>query len=294
MTFAEQLKNSRRQAGLSQEQLAEQLGVSRQAITKWETGAGMPEAENLLRLASLFGLSLDTFFSQSAGKQAARAFLYESVTEYDIDESKHYDMKLGAAARLILSGSEGEKLRVRLLSNTMPSLQKDFKVKIEDIRQRIDVQILRKNGVSETAAREALTIQVEVPCPYLLQLEAAIHAEEIELRALPCPHTELEARCRRLLLEGVEGTVEVDCNEDMEINCRELKGRLEINQLSAVSRLLLPRGLCFTAGCGRSSTLLYARAGKPAEDFSAPEAALHIQLNGSRNELTIEEQAPQA
>ena len=40
-----------------------------------------------------------------------------------------------------------------------------------------------------------------------------------------------------LLLEGVEGTVEVDCNEDMEINCRELKGRLEINQLSAVSRV---------------------------------------------------------
>ena len=71
ITSAEQLKNSRRQAGLSQEQLAEQLGVSRQAITKWETGAGMPEAENLLRLASLFGLSLDTFFSQSAGKQAA-------------------------------------------------------------------------------------------------------------------------------------------------------------------------------------------------------------------------------
>ena len=57
MTFAEQLKNSRRQAGLSQEQLAEQLGVSRQAITKWETGAGMPEAENLLRLASLWILS---------------------------------------------------------------------------------------------------------------------------------------------------------------------------------------------------------------------------------------------
>ena len=38
MTFAEKLKNIRKQAGMSQEQLAEKLSVSRQAVTKWETG----------------------------------------------------------------------------------------------------------------------------------------------------------------------------------------------------------------------------------------------------------------
>lgn len=38
MTLPEKLKTTRRQAGLSQEQLAEKLGVSRQAVTKWETG----------------------------------------------------------------------------------------------------------------------------------------------------------------------------------------------------------------------------------------------------------------
>ncbi len=38
MTFAENVKMLRKQAGMSQEQLAEKLGVSRQAVTKWETG----------------------------------------------------------------------------------------------------------------------------------------------------------------------------------------------------------------------------------------------------------------
>ena len=38
MTFAEKLKSIRKQAGMSQEKLAEKLGVSRQAVTKWETG----------------------------------------------------------------------------------------------------------------------------------------------------------------------------------------------------------------------------------------------------------------
>lgn len=48
MTFAEKLKNIRKQAGMSQEQLAEKLSVSRQAVTKWETDAGIPDIENMM------------------------------------------------------------------------------------------------------------------------------------------------------------------------------------------------------------------------------------------------------
>ena len=47
MTFAENLKMLRKQAGMSQEQLAEKLGVSRQAVTKWETGKNVPGQEVL-------------------------------------------------------------------------------------------------------------------------------------------------------------------------------------------------------------------------------------------------------
>ena len=50
MTLAEKLKSSRKQAGMSQEQLAEKLGVSRQAVTKWETDAGIPDIENVIAI----------------------------------------------------------------------------------------------------------------------------------------------------------------------------------------------------------------------------------------------------
>lgn len=43
MRFADKLKTIRKQAGMSQEQLAEKIGVSRQAVTKWETDAGIPD-----------------------------------------------------------------------------------------------------------------------------------------------------------------------------------------------------------------------------------------------------------
>jgi transcriptional regulator with XRE-family HTH domain len=51
MTFAEKLKSIRKQAGMSQEQLAEKLGVSRQALTKWETNAGIPDIENMMAIS---------------------------------------------------------------------------------------------------------------------------------------------------------------------------------------------------------------------------------------------------
>ena len=63
MTFAENLKMLRKQAGMSQEQLAEKLGVSRQAVTKWETGAGIPDIENIMAISALFDISIDDLLS---------------------------------------------------------------------------------------------------------------------------------------------------------------------------------------------------------------------------------------
>ena len=59
MSFADILQAERRKNGLTQEGLAEALGVSRQAVSKWEQGEGWPEVEKLLALADKFGVSLD-------------------------------------------------------------------------------------------------------------------------------------------------------------------------------------------------------------------------------------------
>lgn len=58
MTFAEKLQKLRKQNGLSQEQLAEKLNVSRQAVSKWEMGT-IPDMENMLKLGRYFDCSLD-------------------------------------------------------------------------------------------------------------------------------------------------------------------------------------------------------------------------------------------
>ena len=60
MTFGEKLKNARKNAGLSQEQLAEKLCVSRAAVAKWETDKGLPDIMNLKAISKLLDVSIDT------------------------------------------------------------------------------------------------------------------------------------------------------------------------------------------------------------------------------------------
>ena len=59
MTLGQKLKEIRKKFGLSQEQLAEIMNVSRQAITKWETDVGLPDTENLKELSRIFGITID-------------------------------------------------------------------------------------------------------------------------------------------------------------------------------------------------------------------------------------------
>ena len=59
MNLGEMLIKARKDRGLSQEELAGQIGVSRSAVAKWESGRGMPDIENIMRLAQVFHMTVD-------------------------------------------------------------------------------------------------------------------------------------------------------------------------------------------------------------------------------------------
>ena len=64
MGFAENIRAVRKQKGISQEELAELSGVSRQAVSKWEQGTGFPEVEKILILSKKLDISLDALMSE--------------------------------------------------------------------------------------------------------------------------------------------------------------------------------------------------------------------------------------
>lgn len=64
MSFAEMVREKRKEAGLSQEELAEELNVSRQSVAKWESDTGYPEMKMTFRLASKLNVTLDALFRE--------------------------------------------------------------------------------------------------------------------------------------------------------------------------------------------------------------------------------------
>lgn len=85
MTLGETIRTLRKNAGLSQEALAEKLGVSRQAVSKWENDNGMPETEKLIVMAKLFDTSLDDLIGEE--KSAPTSSTAESSTQTHIDHA---------------------------------------------------------------------------------------------------------------------------------------------------------------------------------------------------------------
>lgn len=81
MTFQEQLLSHRKQLGLSQEQLGNQIGVSRQAVSKWELGETTPEMEKLIQLSRIFGISIDELVGNIPAQKPKETVIREKTVE---------------------------------------------------------------------------------------------------------------------------------------------------------------------------------------------------------------------
>ena len=67
--LGENITRHRKELGMSQEKVAEYMGVSRQAVTKWESNISMPSSDNLIKLAGLFGISVDVLLGNEENKE---------------------------------------------------------------------------------------------------------------------------------------------------------------------------------------------------------------------------------
>ncbi len=90
MTLNERIKEQRKACGMSQEKLAELPGVSRQAVTKWESGQSAPSTENLFRLAEIFGTTVDILLQEEEKHSSPAEEIYYL---YKMEEAKRIEQK---------------------------------------------------------------------------------------------------------------------------------------------------------------------------------------------------------
>ena len=282
MKLSEKIKSLRKGAGLSQEEFGARLNVSRQAITKWESGEGLPDIGNLLVLSRMFKISIDDLLSEEKAL-AEKLFLYESRVTYDIETIRDFDIHLGRCAEISVSGNDGEKLEVVCSSNDIADLSGLVKIKVDDEGKNADVKLKLCDGITETLCREALHIDIFLPQRYVHKVEVAARTGKLSVRHLEYESFEFGGKAETVILSEIKGETELDVNSDVVIKVGSFSGEISLNQIGAVSSMHVSSGKPIaTRTRGIRNRILCEQP-----ELIKPDAEDVIELNGIKSELTL-------
>ena len=292
MNFAEKLKTLRKEKNISQEQLAEKIHVSRQAITKWESGNGIPDIENLIAISSLFNESLDSLLSEEKSLISKHEFLYESRTEYDLDSPKKIDLKLGTAHEVIIEKTKDEKIQVIAASNKLSYLSQQVKVKIEEEKRRMDLTVKHSADLSEIAALENLFILVRIPVKFVADLELSGELEDLKIRDLTFDTIEFDGKAKNVFVTNSTGHLELNTGSNLNVEVNGLHGKIDLNHFHSVSKIKFAEGQnYYLKNAGRFTRFVDSNSkiisGKREKDDPSEPVDLIVELNGWKAEAQV-------
>lgn len=289
MNFSDRLKEIRKNAGLSQEQLAEKIGVSRQAVTKWETGKGLPDIENIVIIAEIFKTTLDELISADAREKAQMPDVYTSETAYDIEKIKRFDLKIGYADRIKIGSDAGGKIRVILKSDTLSNIGELFKIKFDESSGCLDVNCVKSAEISKSDAQSKLFVEIILPEKFTDRAELSADVNLLEIDRLNISRLEFDGNAKLADIRQSSGSIEFTSREDYDITVDRVCGRLDINQWKAKTVIHISGENCpAVIDKGRKCAVFFVKNGENIE-FKSPEDAENvISVSGIGSELSVD------
>lgn len=289
MNFSEKLKEIRKNEGLSQEQLAEKIGVSRQAITKWETGKGLPDVENMVIIAEIFKTTLDELLRDSGARQKQATPVYTSETVYDIDCEKHFDINIGNAATIILSSGTDEKLHIKLSSETFKNLGTMFKIRLDEKKNKLDVNCLNKNKISRYEAEDSLIVEIILPDKYSDHCELDASVKLLVIKNLHLRRLEYDGDAEQVLISESSGSLEFTAKTDYDITIDKIIGRLDVNQWKAKAIVHIPEeNMVNVINKGRKCDVYYIKENNVIEYDNSIDSENELSISGTFSELIVD------
>jgi len=289
MDFGDRLKQIRTSQGLSQEQLAEKIGVSRQAITKWETKKGLPDIENMVILAEIFKVTLDELVLQESQLQSRQKTLFESETVYDIDGDKHFDIDMGSARSLLITSGSDEKIHIKLQSDTLEKLSSLYKIKLDEKKNKLDIDCIAKKGISRYEAESCVDIIITLPADYTNHCEINASTKELRIENLRLERLEYDGDAQFVYIKDVFGSVELTAKTDYDITVDGTCTRLDVNQFCANSIVHISSPNSYkVVNNGRKCAVIYRKNGEVCDEPLCTDGECTISVSGIRSEMVID------
>lgn len=273
MQFNEKLKMLRKEKGFTQENLADELNVSRQAITKWESGDGIPDIENLKQISILFNTTIDELVKEEKNINIDKS--YKEIYELEIDHTKHFDINIDKINELSIAPSKEEKVVLEVYSNEEEKLKESFKVKFDDIYNKLDIDIKNKKKIND------ISINMFLPQKYIDEVELKSKMKTLNISDLELNKLEYDGNLKYLNVLNSKGKIVLNTTKcDIEANYDTLDGVLEVNTFNSVSRVKLPKNQEYKA-------ILKGVKNEFVDAVNTEESTNIIELNGVGSKLII-------
>ena len=271
MNFDEKLKMLRKESNLTQEELAEKLCVSRQAITKWENGDGLPDIDNLKEISRLFKVSIDELVKEEKEVNLDNINTYTYKEELAIDHIKHFDINIGKNKEMNILPNDIEKIVVEIISTE----ESNFKVKFDDLYNKLDIDIKNSNELTNSK------INLYIPEKYIDEIELKSKSKILNINNLFIEKLEYDGELKYLNVTNSKGRIVLNTTKcDVEANYNKFDGILEVNTINSVSRVTLPKGTLYkTIVKGIKNSFVDANSQEESDNI--------IELNGANSKLII-------
>lgn len=275
MLFNEKLKMLRKENNLTQEELAEKLNISRQAITKWESGEGTPDIENLKQISIFFDITIDELVKEDKNITAKVVGKYNYIKELEIDHIKHFDIHINKIYELNIIPNNEEKVKIELLSNEEENLEELFKIKIDDLYDNTDIDIKSAKQV------EDITINMYLPEKYIDNIELNSKMKILNISNIDMKRIEYDGTLKYLNVRNSKGKVILNTTKcDIEASYDKFDGALEVNTINSVARVEIPKGTKY-------KTILEGIKNEFVNAVSDEDEKNIIELNGANSKLII-------
>lgn len=273
MLFSEKLKQFRNAKSLTQEELAEKLNVSRQAITKWESGDGIPDIENLKQLSILFNTTIDDLIKEE--KEIIIKGKYSLEEELEIDHTKHFDIKISKIQELNIKPNNEEKVKIELLSDEETELSNNYKVKWDNLYNRLDIDVKGKIEFQN------IIMNLYLPEKYIDEIELNSKMKTLNISNIELNKLEYDGELKYLNVKNAKGNITLNVAKcDVEATYDQLNGALEVNTINSTTRVTLPKDTKY-------KTILKGIKNKFIDANNAEDATNEIELNGVNSKLII-------
>lgn len=275
MLFNVKLKMLRKESKLTQEQLAEKLNVSRQAITKWESGDGVPDIENLKQISKVFNITIDELIKEEKNVLIEEKKKYHYIKELEIDHTKHFDINICRMEKVSFIRNDEEKVKVELLSDKNENLENAFKIEFDNHYNKMDIDIKNNGKESDTI------VNIYLPQKYIEDIEINTKVKIMNIENLEVEKLEFDGILKYMNVKKSKGTIVLNTSKcDVEAFYDKFEGNLEVNIINSTARVQIPKETKY-------KTILKGMKNKFINEKSVDDANNTIKLNGMNSKLII-------